>query len=232
MSTVPDKPIIESRSSIQDTFSREMFDCLQVLDGTGLHCWLDYGTLLGACRDQCFIEWDSDVDLGIFPHEVDKIVNLRREFKEAGFEMEVISYRKKVHQVHVYRRRPSVNFNVYHRGDECFWSLWLISANRFSQLNMQVLHQKSFVSRVYRAAVKKVRALVPKHVISWLFRDKIIVSEVPRSFFEQQGEMEFMGRTFPVPGERETYLELRYGKDWREPRRDWVYWRDDGAIVS
>ena len=37
-------------------------------------------------------------------------------------------------------------------------------------------------------------------------------------------------RTYPVPGDVDGYLSLRYG-DWRTPVRDWCYWEDDGAIV-
>jgi hypothetical protein len=37
-------------------------------------------------------------------------------------------------------------------------------------------------------------------------------------------------RSYPVPGDVDGYLTLRYG-DWRTPVRDWCYWEDDGAIV-
>lgn len=209
-----------------------MFGCLQVLEGKGLEYWMDFGTLLGACRDSSFIEWDSDIDFGIFPNQVGLIVGLKQEFKNAGFEMEVISYRGKVHQVHLYRQIPSVNFNVYHEGGEHYWSLWLVPNNDISRANSRLAHQKGYMNKVYRSAVKMARFLIPKHVISRLFRDKIVVTEVPRSFFDRQEEISFMGHRFCIPGDRETYLEFRYGEDWKTPRQDWVYWRDDGAVTG
>ena len=37
---------------------------------------------------------------------------------------------------------------------------------------------------------------------------------------------------FKVPANAEEYLTYRYGKDWRIPNKDYVYYRDDGAIVK
>ena len=220
---------MESKCDVQKRFSSELFDCLQVLDGTGLEYWLDCGTLLGAHRDNSFIKWDNDIDLGILPDQVDRIVGLKQELKNAGFEVTVVSYRGKVQLVQCCRHKPPVNFNVYHDGGEKYWSLWMVADNSFSRMNMRLIHQKSNLSRVYRSVVKVARSLIPKHVVSRLFRDKMLVIEVPRAFFERPEEISFMGHRFYVPANREAYLEYRYGKDWRTPCQDWVYSRDDGA---
>lgn len=227
-----EKPVKDARIKSQATFNREMSDCLRIVDRSAPEYWLDQGTLLGACRDNRFIEWDSDIDLGIFPQEVDKILSRERELKKAGFELVVISYRGKVHQIHLFRRQPSVNFTVYHKDEGCYRTLWLVPSNRMSRMNVRALHRKSPVHKAYQFAVKKIRSLVPKHVISRLFRDKVVACEVPSRFFEERNEMEFMGKTFTIPSHREEYLEFRYGDDWREPRPDWIYWRDDGTIAG
>ena len=43
--------------------------------------------------------------------------------------------------------------------------------------------------------------------------------------------MDFLGTKFKVPEETEEYLELRYGKNWRTPNKDYVYYKDDGSII-
>jgi hypothetical protein len=36
---------------------------------------------------------------------------------------------------------------------------------------------------------------------------------------------------FKVPSPVEKYLEYRYGKDWRTPKKDYIYYKEDGAIA-
>jgi hypothetical protein len=37
---------------------------------------------------------------------------------------------------------------------------------------------------------------------------------------------------FRVPAETEEYLSYRYGKDWRTPKKDYIFYEDDGAICN
>lgn len=53
-----------------------------VLDKAGVTWWLTSGVLLGHIRDGAWIPWDTDVDLGIWPDDVDRT---RAAFKAAGW---------------------------------------------------------------------------------------------------------------------------------------------------
>ena len=35
---------------------------------------------------------------------------------------------------------------------------------------------------------------------------------------------------FKVPSDPEGYLAYRYGMDWKVPKKEYVYYKDDGAI--
>lgn len=52
---------------------------------------------------------------------------------------------------------------------------------------------------------------------------------VPAVHFEKLQYTSLGQASMPVPGDVETYLEVRYG-NWRKPVSDWVYWTDDGCI--
>jgi hypothetical protein len=59
----------------------------QVFENNKIHFFLNFGTLLGAYRDNSFIPHDNDLDLGIF--EKDKTVFLRMipEFEKRGVKL-------------------------------------------------------------------------------------------------------------------------------------------------
>jgi hypothetical protein len=60
----------------------------ELLERNGIIHWLDYGTLLGAVREQAFIAWDEDVDLGVFDHDMNAILALEPEIAAAGYWVE------------------------------------------------------------------------------------------------------------------------------------------------
>lgn len=66
---------------------------------------------------------------------------------------------------------------------------------------------------------------------TWPLREVLVPFTwvLPRELVLPLRSVEVAGRSYPVPHDVEGYLTYRYG-DWRTPRTDWAYWRDDGAI--
>jgi len=60
-------------------------DIKEIFDKHDIHCWLDWGTLLGAIRNGKIIEWDHEVDLGVMKGDFNKIDSILSEIKERGF---------------------------------------------------------------------------------------------------------------------------------------------------
>jgi hypothetical protein len=59
-----------------------------ILDGLGVHFWLDGGTLLGVWRDGDFCDGDhDDIDLSVWAGDVWKIPDLIDQAKAAGFRL-------------------------------------------------------------------------------------------------------------------------------------------------
>ena len=55
-----------------------------VLDRHGIRHWVDFGTLLGAVRDETLVPWDDGADLGILAADAPSVVALREELEAPG----------------------------------------------------------------------------------------------------------------------------------------------------
>jgi hypothetical protein len=55
--------------------------------------------------------------------------------------------------------------------------------------------------------------IIDDHIYQWP------AVKIPISLYETPAEVEFLGATFHVPNPPEKYFELKYGSDWRTPKR-------------
>ena len=100
----------------------------EIFDRNNVTFWLDWGTLLGAVRDQRLIPWDWDMDLGILNGEYDKIISISDQIKKAGFLMNEVSipiadsefiYRR----FGFYKSGYPIDMGIYYPKDKDFFSL-------------------------------------------------------------------------------------------------------------
>lgn len=49
--------------------------------------WLMYGTLLGAIREDDFIKYDTDIDLGFYKNELESVFQVLLRLRKYGFEI-------------------------------------------------------------------------------------------------------------------------------------------------
>lgn len=60
----------------------------ELLARHGIVHWLDYGSLLGAVREEKLIPWDSDGDFGILQRDEPKVLALAEEIATAGHQLD------------------------------------------------------------------------------------------------------------------------------------------------
>jgi len=208
----------------------------KILDENRIIYWLDMGTLLCAIRDRKFLEWDKDVDLGIWHEYVKKIVSIFPDLKKRGFEANVAEGEFVINLI---RNGCPVQFNVYRKRHQYAWTLWIVAKRKvgklISWLRSMLISRRSTRPRRSSWFVfllpSKLRRFLSEVLLTIL--DKcgcIIPVVVPKHYFENLSTVSFYGMQFHVPFETEEYLEYRYGKNWKTPMKNWVYYKDDGAI--
>lgn len=57
----------------------------QIFDAKKIPFWLEYGTLLGAVRNGKLIEWDKDVDIGIWYTDIGKVLRTESWFADKHY---------------------------------------------------------------------------------------------------------------------------------------------------
>ena len=224
-----------------ETAVKNLREVKDVFDRNNVTFWLDSGILLGAVRDRKMIKGDTDIDLGTWYCELNKIVLTFSEFKKRGFD---VVLNKKWTCITLQRFRFNINVELYHERYRYAWRVWRVVK---SGIFISVLERCVNISnlRVYAKQkvtsaqkIKNLSSLLPstlKQLVTdtaWLALHRLgcMVPEIiPKHYFETLSTMQFYEMEFCIPSDVKKYLEYRYGGDWETPKEEWLYYRDDGA---
>ena len=56
-----------------------------ILESLGILFWLDFGTLLGAARNNKIMDWDHDFDLAVLDNDREKLILAKKKLEDKGF---------------------------------------------------------------------------------------------------------------------------------------------------
>jgi len=73
----------------KEKYVRALVTLKTIFDYYGITFWLDYGTLWGAIRDGKIMEFDNDIDVGVWLRDVSKISQTKKDFKRYGYDLRV-----------------------------------------------------------------------------------------------------------------------------------------------
>jgi len=230
---------------------KTLLTCLKqiktILDRHSITYWLDTGTLLGAVREKRFLPWDYDVDLGAWFADAPKIVALSNEFQNLGFDVCFFDFKHYIKLV-----KPSCEIDI---------NLYVIQNNKATRdwfshgLFGRIIDYLLWITIIQHPQVKKtplplslttilhrIFHLLPLGLKRAKFRflqslyinvaAKKISIEIPKSFFTTLTKIKFYKMVFHAPQKTEDYLKYRYGADWKTPKKDYIFTKDDQSIIA
>ena len=221
----------------KDDWADELAKLSRILTSCEIDHFLDSGTLLGAVRENDFIAWDNDIDIGAL---IDDPLNLKiRSFisrcvqeKYSVTETKTSVIIKKQNKnicvsITKYRRKANFYISEFQINDESSWYLRKIEA----YASGVCFHDgPNFADKIKKYISKSNHILkILASVLNTGKKIKTKIIKIPAQYFEENSSMEFRGWTYAVPKNFEEYLEYRYGQDWRVPRGNWNYFEDDGG---
>lgn len=219
----------------------------KILDKHDIEYWLDEGTLLGAVREKKFIEWDHDIDLSIWYKDLPKITPLFDEIRKTG--LEVIFFEWKKH-IKLLGEGYEIDINLYHLKDKKATRTWHINNQLGRVLDYFIwtiylkdskyrkLFAPFFITKTLIKISNKWPDWMNKKILKLLLKIyekkgcKSLQVAMPSYFFTELTTLEFYKMNFKVPKKTEEYLEYRYGKNWRIPKKDYVWYKDDQSVIK
>jgi lipopolysaccharide cholinephosphotransferase len=67
-------------------------EVVKLLKEYKVNYWLDQGSLLGAVRNNAFLSWDHDVDLGVWYSEIDTVKKVGKKLTDMGAHVNFFQY--------------------------------------------------------------------------------------------------------------------------------------------
>jgi len=192
------------------TAAEVMNEAKQIFRLYHMDFWLDSGTLLGIYRDGKLLPNDHDIDLFMWHPGKDIIMKMKDTFWNNGF----VAYYDK--------QERGYCFSAIKKGCEMTFGL-LKPENDYAYLHFFV--PKGLKGRIANKFMKTLG------VQTNLFTEPVTF-KIPLHYFESLKEIDFMGKKFLIPYETEKYLKFRYGKGWLVPDKDYIWYRDDGALLK
>lgn len=104
-----------------------LLELKQILDNIGVKFWLDAGVLLGYYREGKFIEWDSDIDIGILREDYTE--NIEKKFKENNWNIVKCEGPNNELEIKIKKNTMTIDIYFYHIVNNKF------KAHVFSKLN-------------------------------------------------------------------------------------------------
>jgi lipopolysaccharide cholinephosphotransferase len=232
-------------------------DAKNVFLNNGLEFWLDCGTLLGAIRDNGFIPWENDIDLGAWKskNDFEEKRKIRKEFIKLGYEVYLTDYYVNIHLKEHSDLNLDINYYTKENGMANTIGLILLHEliDKKSKLVNHLLrflyNRKLFVKRL--SVITRVFLKVNFSIIYMFFimmppslkskfldflintRKKITNHKaflIDLQYFEGLKKTSVFNGEYLIPNNSEEYLKYRYGDDWKTPIQQWDTYTQDRTV--
>lgn len=176
---------------------KNLCDMVDTIEHLNKNYFITDGTLLGAVRGGGFIDFDEDVDIGVFGFEwsIGEFAELTKILMKLGF----VLYH---------------SFGKYGEAFEVAWRRDGVKVDMF-------FYWKRADEYIFHAFLNGGRTL-PDDIIEFSYPLSQLCPWV--GHYLANGELkiiDLVGRQFKTPCDPIKFLETKYGPDWRTPTQQW-----------
>lgn len=224
---------------------------VQILKENNINFWICHGTLLGIIREDRLLPWDHDIDFGIWSDEHSRGEILKLFIRNVKFQQTIVP--EEMNNLHFFAGDKRIDINFYNRDEKIAYIKWIAPGTIFNRLYYFMVYfifadvsfKVSVVSSTSLAKFLKTLILLfllpVKHLSSRQFKSKLyqkLQKRINYTGYSYPIELmvfktiDFLGESISVPIESEKYLEITYGKDWKTPKKDFIWHKEATNLLS
>ena len=191
---------------------------INVLNNHNIKYYLDFGTLLGAMRDNALIPWDDDIDITLFNEEdYHKIHYILRDIRKAKLKAWTVSfYRSILNRKLKIKKDSSISIFV----DKIEFTDPFNP--RIAVINNRNCFKKSKSGKNNLDIFFKYKN---NNSLFWMVENRI--HSMPSDILGTELiEIDFYNLKCNIPKNYDEYLTYIYG-DWKTPKKDWQYYENE-----
>jgi phosphorylcholine metabolism protein LicD len=242
------------------SLARSIIQVIEISKKHDLHCWLNYGALLGMVREKRLLPWNNDAELSCW-NEKDikkKAIKIVNDLSINGYSA---YYYSTVGTINIKKQGIDININFMwdenplgtRPHEECskfksnlilsYIVYWLaISMSTYSS----GISFRKFVRANKREKVKivliainkifpiKIKKIFYKTLMSMAMKGKSEFGKtgMPSKYFKDFIKIDFYGSEISIPKRNRELLAFIYGEDWETPQENWSFYSNKNRRVS
>jgi len=222
----------------------------KLLKDNNINFWVCHGTLLGIIRENRLLPWDKDIDIAVWRHETDRDY-VAAIFENAGYKQEF--FFADVDSLHFHNEGKNIDINFFKKTNKIgSWQGAIANKGFFNKLLVHlayIVHVKEMKKvELPKSFFKKflyilfiIFVFILRNIASTRLKKKInnealsrisyIGYSYPISLLNFR-EISYKGIKLQVPIDSEKCLELTYGKQWRTPKKDYIWYEDASNLIK
>ena len=232
--------------SVDDNVFKDVCD---LLHNNRINFWICHGTLLGIIRENRLLPWDHDIDFAVWDHETDKN-HIMDIMLSHGYQQEVIA--GDMDCLHFLGEEKKIDISFYKIKDniasikwaispkDTFGKLMLFVSNNISKNNDEILINHSIPKKAMLTIIRQFSLLlgfILPNKLKTLFNKKAMQKMKYTGYsypmeIMQLKNIEYAGMEIPVPFDSEACLQHTYGKDWKTPKKNYIWYEEADNLIK